>query len=123
VTIGNLGASITGNAALNKRCRVYNQDGSLSFDFNTITNDLAGTITVDPNDLTAASSYTYSRSAFTLKCNGITTPSATNTADFIVSHKSGSDVIVTGNKTGVVLGLTGATAPTNVVLAVSLALK
>jgi len=121
VTIGNLGASITGNAALNKRCRVYNQDGSLSFDFNTITNDLAGTITVDPNDLTAASSYTYSKYAFTLKCNGITIPS-NNTVEIFVTHKSGSETIATNNKTSI-LGLTSATAPTNVVLAVSIALK
>jgi len=58
-----------------------------------------------------------------LKCNGITTPSATASADFTIAHKTSVDTIVSGNKTGVALSLVGATIPTNVALTVSIALK
>jgi len=75
-----------------------------------------------PNALTETAAYTYSKLAFTLKCNGITTPSTTNTADFVVTHKATS-TIVSGNKTSVALSLVGASAPTNVVLTATLALK
>lgn len=58
-----------------------------------------------------------------MKCNGITTPSATASADFTISHKTASDTIVIGKITGVALGLADANTPTNVVLVASIALK
>jgi len=56
-----------------------------------------------------------------LKCNGITTPSATASTNFVIAHKIITDTIVSGNKSSVALSLVGATTPINVLLAVSLA--
>jgi hypothetical protein len=45
LTLGAVGAANTGANADNKRCRLYNTaDGSLSFDFSTLTNDLSTTV-------------------------------------------------------------------------------
>jgi len=52
LSIGSLGSAITSSAAVNKRCRVFNVDGSLSFDFASITNDLSSAIVLTPNALT-----------------------------------------------------------------------
>jgi len=50
--IGALGSAVTSSAATNKRCRVFNADGTLSFDFASITNDLSSAIVLTPNTLT-----------------------------------------------------------------------
>jgi len=52
LNLGALGSAVTSSAAANKRCRVFNADGSLSFDFASITNDLSSTIVLTPNALT-----------------------------------------------------------------------
>lgn len=51
LSIGTLGSAIKSFTDANKGCRVYNIDGTLSFDFTSITSDLSSTITLTPYDL------------------------------------------------------------------------
>lgn len=75
--MGAYATGLTSANAENKRCRMF-YGSDLSFDFATVTNDLSGTINIVPK---STASFTYSKTSFTLKCNGVNNPSATASAD------------------------------------------
>lgn len=86
---------MTSGIAENKRCRMYYGD-VLSFDFTTVTNDLSGTIIITPKLKSAnAKGYTYTKTSFSLKCAGVTNPSATDTAEMTIVQKANGESIAT----------------------------